>query len=384
MRTATALNATLVLIVALVLAAEAPAGASGRTHVVQPGETLYRIALRYGVTVEVIARANALPDPTRIFPGQTLTIPTAGTRERGNEGTRKAERSRSSVRASAVPVRPRSHIAARGDTLYAIARRYGTTVAALMQANGLRSDTIHAGQSLLIPGTQTPPAPKPAGPRPAPQPIPPKPARVVTMLPAPSVGDDVPAPKPLRVRRGPKSYFTTLALAAAQTPLHVLSEENGWYEVQLPTGDVGWVYTDDLRKVEQSGPADESGLRGADIVREAMRYLGTPYVWGGESTGGVDCSGFVYIVFVSRVPGLARMSSFDYFQMGVAVDRANLQPGDLVFFTTYAPGPSHVGIYVGEGKFIQASSGTRRVTISSLDEPYYTARYLGARRLMRP
>jgi len=119
-------------------------------------------------------------------------------------------------------------------------------------------------------------------------------------------------------------------------------------------------------------------------VREAMRYLGTPYVWGGESSRGVDCSGFVYVVFSGRMPQLARLRSFDYFEMGVSVDRADLQAGDLVFFTTYAPGPSHVGIYAGDGRFLHASSGARRVLATPLDDRYYAARYVGGRRLLNP
>ena len=117
------------------------------------------------------------------------------------------------------------------------------------------------------------------------------------------------------------------------------------------------------------------------IVREALQYLGTRYVWGGSSARGVDCSGFVYLVFSSFAPEMVRLRSFDYFRLGVPVAQAGLQPGDLVFFTTYAPGASHVGIYLGDRRFIHASSVLRQVTISSLDDPYYAARYVGARRL---
>src|SRR5437867_13247254 len=70
--------------------------------------------------------------------------------------------------------------------------------------------------------------------------------------------------------------------------------------------------------------------------------------------------------------------------MGIPVTQSELQPGDLVFFTTYAPGASHVGIYVGDRRFLHASSSASAVAISSLDEAYYTARYVGARRLVEP
>ncbi len=358
------------------------AAAAVRTHLVQPGENLYRIALRYGVTVDALARANGIADPTRIRVGQVLRIPGTGNRE---PGTGKD----SLPHPSPLPQREREtrYIVQRGDTLYSIARRHGVSVQALVASNGLASELIHPGQSLLIPVTRSGKPETGNGKREVGGGNQARTATATppsTLLPLPLVGSEILAPKPLRVRRGPKSYETTLALVAAQTPLRIRNEENNWYEVELPDGQSGWVYQDELRMVERPPLVDPRLVRGADIVRDAMRYLGTPYVWGGESGSGVDCSGFVYIVLAAQVPGLARTSSFEYFRMGTAIDRANLLPGDLVFFTTYAAGPSHVGIYIGEGKFIQASSGARRVVITPLDDPYYAARYLGARRLLNP
>lgn len=358
----------------ILLAAAAPAEAA-RTHVVQPGETLYRIALRYRVTVEAIVQTNGLADPTRIRPGQTLTIPDQGA------GSPKPLPQRERQMRSHYTVQ-------RGDTLYSIARRHGTTVRAIVDANRLRSEAIAVGQQLVIPSAapsrSARPAPSVVAPPASVQPLPAPSRPVAVVRPQLSVGAEFVVPRPLRVRRGPRTYHTTLALVAAETPLWILSEESGWYEVQLPNGDVGWVYEDDFSVGVPLDPDRPDLVRGQDIVREAMRYLGTPYVWGGESARGMDCSGFVYIVFASRVPGLARMRSFDYYQMGTPVERSAMLPGDLVFFTTYAPGPSHVGIYVGDGRFVHASSGARRVTVSSLDEPFYAGRYLGARRLVRP
>ena len=191
----------------------------------------------------------------------------------------------------------------------------------------------------------------------------------------------------MRVRSAPKSYYPTLVLVPADTPLLLVSAEEGWFEVRLPSGEVGWVSEDDFRIPQHPAPIPEPEpqlVRGLELVREAMTYLGTRYRWGGETARGLDCSGFIYVVFANRVPGLARLRSFDYFRMGVRVDRANLQPGDLVFFTTYARGPSHVGIYAGDGTFIHASSSAGMVTISSMDDPFYAARYLGAKRLLKP
>ncbi len=117
----------------------------------------------------------------------------------------------------------------------------------------------------------------------------------------------------------------------------------------------------------------------SSVVRTALRFLGRPYQWAGIGNRGFDCSGLVY-----RVYAMVRLSvphsSFDQFREGVAVPRASLAPGDLVFFHTYGYGASHVGIYVGGNRFIHASSN-RGVIVSSLSESYYAYRYLGARRI---
>lgn len=119
-----------------------------------------------------------------------------------------------------------------------------------------------------------------------------------------------------------------------------------------------------------------------DVVRllnVAMKYGGVPYVWGGASPAGFDCSGFVQYVFGQIGVNLPRTADVQY-ELGRQVPKNELQPGDLVFFETYEPGASHDGIYVGDGKFIAANSGTG-VAIVELGDPYWDTKYLGARRL---
>lgn len=124
------------------------------------------------------------------------------------------------------------------------------------------------------------------------------------------------------------------------------------------------------------------GRRGQQLAAFARQYLGVPYVWAGRSPSGFDCSGFVYYVFSHFGIDLPRMAD-GQFAVGSQVSMRELQPGDLVFFSTYEPGPSHVGIYVGGGQFIHASSGAEEVTITALGKAYYMSRYLGARRIIR-
>jgi peptidoglycan DL-endopeptidase CwlO len=111
------------------------------------------------------------------------------------------------------------------------------------------------------------------------------------------------------------------------------------------------------------------------VVGIAMRYLGVPYVWGGSSPSGFDCSGLVSYVFAQIGVSLPH-SSYTQFGMGTPVSIGELQPGDLVFFT----GASHVGIYIGGGQFIHAPHTGDVVKISSLSG-YYSSNFAGARRV---
>jgi cell wall-associated NlpC family hydrolase len=115
------------------------------------------------------------------------------------------------------------------------------------------------------------------------------------------------------------------------------------------------------------------------ILGNARRFMGTPYSMGATGNGAFDCSGFVMRVFLMQGIRLPRTADVQY-SAGQKVPRGQEQPGDLVFFETYLPGPSHVGIYVGNGNFIHASS-SRGVTVSNLGESYYKPRYLGAKRV---
>lgn len=118
----------------------------------------------------------------------------------------------------------------------------------------------------------------------------------------------------------------------------------------------------------------------SSVVEVAYQYLGVPYVWGGTSPSGFDCSGFVQYVFNKCGYSLSRVADAQYYN-GYAVSYSDLAPGDLVFFVnTYATsGISHVGIYVGDGAFIHCANGG--VKVSYLSENYYSTRYYGACRI---
>lgn len=120
--------------------------------------------------------------------------------------------------------------------------------------------------------------------------------------------------------------------------------------------------------------------KAAAVISTAKSFLGVPYVWGGQSPSGFDCSGYIQYVLGKNGISIARTSAEQY-KAGVSVSRSNLRVGDLVFFSTYKPGPSHLGFYIGNGEFIHASS-SKGVAISKLSNTYYASRYIGARRVI--
>ncbi len=127
-----------------------------------------------------------------------------------------------------------------------------------------------------------------------------------------------------------------------------------------------------------SGIINRSSMIASSLTRSAMRFLGTPYVFGGSRPGGFDCSGYVQHVFAMIGLHLPRTADAQY-DAGHRI--AAMAPGDLVFFHTYAPGVSHVGIYLGNDKFIHSSS-SHGVSIASLHNSYWAPRYLGAKRVV--
>lgn len=121
-----------------------------------------------------------------------------------------------------------------------------------------------------------------------------------------------------------------------------------------------------------------TNINASAIVATAKQYLGVPYVWGGISTSGFDCSGLVKFVYDTHGKDMPRVSR-DQYTVGTAVSLSSLQPADLVFFSLNGNNVDHVGIYIGNGQFIHASS-SKGVTVSEMSS-YWTAHFVGGKRV---
>ncbi len=117
------------------------------------------------------------------------------------------------------------------------------------------------------------------------------------------------------------------------------------------------------------------------VVAYALKFIGTPYVYGAQGPNAFDCSGLTQYVYKNFGVNLEHYTG-SQFRSGLAVPKSELMPGDLVFFNTVSP-VGHVGIYIGGGEFIHAPSSGKTVTISSINQSYYSSRYAGARRVLK-
>lgn len=289
----------------------------------------------------------------------------------------------STGRAEAAPAAGGAiHEVRAGDTLWSIARRHGIRPEQLAAANGISVDgVLPIGRRLTIPSAGASPTPGGAGSAPS------APVR--------------PTLTTYRVRAGDTLW--SIARRHGTTPQR-LAALNG-----IPADGV--LSVDRVLKVPGAGAATGQPIRPAaraaasppsteglaaqrarlatlpargeqwnsDLLALSRRYLGARYRWGGTTPQGFDCSGFLYYVFGRLGVALPR-TTFAMFAEGAPVPREDLRSGDIVFFETVSPGPSHAGIYLGDGRFIHASSGAGRVLVTSMDDGYYAPRYLGARR----
>jgi cell wall-associated NlpC family hydrolase len=239
------------------------------------------------------------------------------------------------VAVSACIAEARTHRVLPGETLGSIAATEHVSVSEIARLNDLEGDNpdLAPGSILVLDAVTTAPAPDPAVAARAVAAV-----RAAERASAPTEGADV-------AMWEPKSDDDS-------SPLHKLA----------------------------SRIIDRASSIASNLARDAMHFLGVPYSFGGTSAAGFDCSGYVQHVFAMLGIRLPRTADAQFAQ-GERVRGGDLQVGDLVFFQTYAPGASHVGIYLGNDEFVHASS-SHGVMVSKLSESYWATRYIGAKRIV--
>ncbi|OLV17970.1 peptidoglycan endopeptidase [Deinococcus marmoris] len=264
------------------------------------------------------------------------------------------------------------HVVGPKETLYAISKRYRVSVDALLAENTLPEGAIlSVGQVLLLPTNATLPsstqaAPVALAPTPGPLAVVPVLSLASTLTPPPVLSVPQP-PEPLPVQPVPSQPLPSQPSPSEPLPVSPVSEGPA-----LPTPGPA---VQEVPSTATTLPGDWRGM--------AMALLGTPYRYGGTTRSGLDCSGFVLQVFAPLGVRLPRVSA-DQARVGQPVAADQLQPGDLVFFDTAGGGRiSHVGIYLGGDTFVSANSYQGKVSLDTLmADRYWAPRYRGARRVL--
>lgn len=216
----------------------------------------------------------------------------------------------------------------------------------------------------------------------------------------------------VNLRSGPSTASARVAVAAKDAKCYILGLNEGWYKV-IYSSQICYICSDYLELTEipyenqaskqapkffrlgkSTGVAPSAAalngnaetakaVTGQQIVDKAKQYLGTPYVYGGASPSGFDCSGFTYYVFSQLGFSIARTPAAQI-SLGRAVAQSAMKPGDIVFFsgTGGASGISHVGIYVGNQQFIHAPNSRSVVSIADLSSGYWAQHFHSAHRVV--
>jgi len=272
---------------------------------------------------------------------------------KGGDGLKRFLLSALLVLLASTPSFSQVYIVKRGDSLYKIAKRFHTTVSKLKRENHLRSSFIRPGQRLYIP------------------------TRFHSV-------------EWYRKFKPKKSSETIAFIEESADTERIVSKEI------YPITDVVYRESEELASVLSTplnvkydnwslSILNDSEYKGtffkllADIFKEIKN---TPYVFGGTNPKfGLDCSSFTMYVYRKLGINLPRTAR-EQFNVGIPISKGELKPGDLVFFRTYASYPSHVGIYIGNGKFVHFSSMFHGLAISSLKDRYFRRRFLGAKRIL--
>lgn len=180
---------------------------------------------------------------------------------------------------------------------------------------------------------------------------------------------------PLNIRSGPTTDSEKVGSLSTGKVVEVIGYADGWYQVKS-----GYICAEYV--TESSAEEAKNSGKGQEIANYALQYLGKPYVYGGNSPKGFDCSGLTSYVYKQCGYSINRTAS-GQLDNGRSVSKSELQPGDLVFFNegSSKSRATHVGIYIGGNEFVHAANPRKGVVTTSMNSSYYSAYYIGARRV---
>ena len=370
---------------------------------VQSGDTLFSIARKYHTPLKDLMSLNKIAPTDVIRPGQKLKIPGVTYRAAASKTKTEKVAKKKSSKAS----KPKIYTVKHGDSLWAIAHKNNVSIATIRKLNKLKpGQPLRSGMKLVLKEGKKPETATPAEKK--------KKAQIYTV----KKGDTLwgiarqhkttvaklrelnKMDKKAVIHRGMKLTVgytevsqTRLAKKSKKSASKVASKKSGKKKTRVAarTSKSKTRQSKADRRIHNALAAlnakgSSRGSHGGDynVIKIAKRYLGRRYVWGAEGPSSFDCSGFTqYVMRKSkgvRIPRVSRKQAY----YGKYVSRRNLKPGDLIFFDTsrrrrgYV---NHVGIYIGNNKFIHASSARHRVVITSLNRPFYRARFKWGRRI---
>lgn len=315
--------------------------AEAASYKVKSGDSLWKIAQSFNTTVSDLKSLNQLSGDL-IHPNQVLV--TSKTSDKPSTGSSSGSSSSSSAT---------SYTVKSGDTLSGIASKHNISLNNLMKWNNLSTTLIFPGNVFTVsdPGSSSSSPPKNTG-------------------------------------NSSSGNATTYVVKSGDTLSHIARAHNvsvsnlkKWnnlrsdlihigQKLSLGSGGSGPVTEE---PVSSAPPAKHDGFNVDQLIKTANSVIGTPYVWGGQTTSGFDCSGFIHYAYNAAGMKSSRTSTDGYFNRSFYVDKP--QVGDLVFFkNTYRSGISHMGIYIGNNKFIHAGSSTG-VTITDLSNSYWSKHF---------
>ena len=342
------------------------------SYTIRKGDTLQRISKKYNISVSEIKQSNRLKS-SKLSIGTKLSLPNSEKKHRNKEAARSAKKYPYKHLVSNKPtteINETVHIVKKGETLISVAKKYGITVNELRSANNLKKGKLKVGQQISIKSKSHAPntyvARKGDTVR--------KVAKRFGLS-----GDDLKEINGLKgnsLKAGQKIYL-------AKRNAEIKEDTSKAYGISAEKANPA-VTSARLEEVKELSTSEDvlADLSIQErLVLFAKKMLHLPYRFGGNGAFGLDCSAYVQKVYSFIGQDIPR-SAREQFNLGESVDKDDLATGDLVFFRTYASFPSHVGIYLGNNLFIHASSLSKKITIDSLETPYYFRHFIGAKRII--